>query len=307
MTNALVAGATGMLGSRIAHHLTRDPAVREGGELRLLVRPGALADEDKRRTIDALIADGARVVEGDLADQESLVRATQDVDVVISAVQGGQDILVDGQVALARAAELNGVRRFVASDFAIDLFKAPAAAPMFATRRRAAEILDGLDLDVLHILTGGFLDLMLNPDHPGFVNAEDSSITYWGAGTEPFDMTTVEDTARLTARLALEETANGTSAGGTNGGVHQFSAATTTMHQIADELEQVTGRTFSRHSLGSLDDLRTAISHEQDPYAAMGLWYQLALASTPPFESPANSRFPDIELTTLHDHLESAF
>ena len=86
---------------------------------------------------------------------------------VISAVQGGQDVLVDGQVALARAAEHHGVRRFVASDFAIDLFKAPAAAPMFATRRQAAEALDELDLDVLHILTGGFLGHDAEPGPPG--------------------------------------------------------------------------------------------------------------------------------------------
>jgi uncharacterized protein YbjT (DUF2867 family) len=303
MTNVLIAGATGMLGSRIAHHLTHEPAVRDGGELRLLVRPGSLTDAAKRTTIDALVAQGAVVVDGDLTDQDSLARATKGVDVVISAVQGGQDVLVDGQVALARAAEDNGVRRFVASDFAIDLFKAPAAAPMFATRRQAAEILDGLDLEVQHILTGGFLDMMLNPAYPGFVDAERASVTFWGDGTEPFDMTTVEDTARLTARLALDDTATGE----TTGGVLQFSATTTTMHQIADELEQATGRTFTRHSLGTLDELRTAIGQEQDPYAAMGLWYQLAIATTPPFEAPDSARYADIELTTLRDHIGSTY
>lgn len=303
MTTVLIAGATGMLGSRIAHHLNDDPGIRLGGELRLLVRPGSLTDESKRSTIDALVADGSVVVDGDLNDPGSLVEATKGVDVVISAVQGGKEVLVDGQVALARAAQENGVRRFIASDFAIDLFKAPAAAPMFATRRQAAEILDGLDLEVLHILTGGFLDMMLNPDYPGFVDAQRSSVTYWGDGNEAFDMTTVEDTARLTARMALDDT---TTATATNG-VHQFSATTTTMQQIADELDEVTGRTFTRHSLGTLEDLRTAIGHEQDPNAAMGLWYQLAIATTPPFEAPENARYPDIELTTLGEHIRSTF
>ncbi len=302
MTHVLIAGATGMLGSRIAHHLTHAPAIREGGELRLLVRPGSLADEAKRTTVDALVADGAVVIEGDLADHDSLALASKGVDVVISAVQGGADVLIDGQVALARAAESNGVRRFVASDFAIDLFKAPAAAPMFATRREAAEILDGLDLEVLHVLTGGFLDLMLHPAYPGFVNAADSTVTYWGEGTEVFDMTTVEDTARLTARLALDDHLVATP-----GGVHQFSATATTMQQIADELEHATGRPFTRHSLGSLEDLRTAIGEEQDPGAAMGLWYQLAIASTPPLDAAQNALYPEIELTTLSEHIGSAY
>lgn len=306
MTNVLIAGATGMLGSRIAHHLARTTEIGDGGELRLLVRPGALGDEAKRSTVDALVSAGAMVVDGDLTDHDGLARASKGVDVVISAVQGGQDVMVDGQVALARAAEHNGVRRFVASDFAIDLFKAPAEAPMFASRRQAADILDELDLEVQHILTGGFLDMMLNPAYPGFVNARTSTVTYWGDGTEPFDMTTVEDTARLTARLSLDDTA-ASSTTNPNHGVHQFAAATTTMHQIADELDRVTGRPFTRHSLGTLEELRAAISQEQDSFAAMGLWYQLAIATTPPFEFIENSRYPDIELTTLRDHIEAAY
>ncbi len=40
----LLAGATGMLGARIAHHLLETEDVA----LRLLVRPAALADPDKR-------------------------------------------------------------------------------------------------------------------------------------------------------------------------------------------------------------------------------------------------------------------
>ena len=107
---------------------------------------------------------------------------------------------------------------------------------------------------------------MLNPDHPGFVNAERSTVTYWGDGTEPFDMTTVEDTAQITARLALDDAAADAEAHG----VHQFSATTTTMRQIADELDRVTGRPFTRHSLGTLEELRAAINREQDPSAAMG-------------------------------------
>jgi hypothetical protein len=39
----------------------------------------------------------------------------------------------------------------------------------------------------------------------------------------------------------------------------------------------------------------------------MGLWYQLAIATTPPFEVIENSRYADIELTTLSDHIEAAY
>src|SRR5918993_6110774 len=113
----LLAGATGMLGSRVAHHLVEEPDAR----LRLLVR-GA-KDPKKRAALEPLLAGGAEIVEGDLADRPSLDRATQGVDVIVSAVQGGPEVIIDGQVALAEIGRRNGVRRILPSDFGLDLFK----------------------------------------------------------------------------------------------------------------------------------------------------------------------------------------
>ncbi|MBX9651159.1 MAG: NmrA family NAD(P)-binding protein [Xanthobacteraceae bacterium] len=101
----LVAGSTGMLGSRIAHHLGRHPEAR----IRLLVRDLT----QKTDALRSLVTAGAELIEGDLADHASLDRATQGVDVIVSAVQGGPDVMVDGQVALAEAGKRNGVRRIL--------------------------------------------------------------------------------------------------------------------------------------------------------------------------------------------------
>ncbi|MFF4770755.1 NmrA family NAD(P)-binding protein [Streptomyces sp. NPDC001255] len=298
MANVLVAGATGMLGSRIAHHLLNQPAVAQGGRLGLLVRAGSLDDPAKRAGIDELVVRGAVVVPGDLHDDGALNEATSGVDVVISAVQGGARVVTDGQVKLARSAERNGVRRFIPSDFAIDIFSADPGAPMFAARRRADEIIDTLNLEVLHVLTGGFLDKMVRPDG-GIVDSGSQAVTCWGTGTEPSNMTTVEDTARLTARLALDDAVSA--------GVHTFAATEATPKQIAEEISRVTGRTYTVNSRGTLDELREAISNAHDPAAAIGLWYQLVVATTPTFTAPENDRYPDIELTTLHEQVRQAF
>src|SRR5437879_13549985 len=66
---------------------------------------------------------GAQVVEGDLNNMESLLKATEGAPAVISAVQGEFDIIVQGQQNLLRAAEKNGVRRFVPADFSMNYFK----------------------------------------------------------------------------------------------------------------------------------------------------------------------------------------
>ncbi len=143
------------------------------------------------------------VVAGDVTDPASLDAATSGVDVVVSALQGGPAIILDGQVALAEAAARNGVRRFLPSDFAIDLFAAPGA-PQFDLRRRADSVIDALPLEVVHVLSGAFVDMMLDPSTAGIVDLDHGTATLWGTGDEPFDLTTVDDTARFTAKVATD-------------------------------------------------------------------------------------------------------
>lgn len=93
-------GGTGMLGSRIAHHLLDEP----DASLRLLVRNNLSVD--KRAAQIPLHARGARVVEGDIHDRASPDRATRGVDVIVSAMQGGPDVIIDGRVSLVATSAL---------------------------------------------------------------------------------------------------------------------------------------------------------------------------------------------------------
>lgn len=152
MTAVLVAGAAGMLGSRIASHLLD----HDDATVRLLVRPGRDSEPVKAARVGPLLDRGAEVILGDVLQPETLDAAVDGVDVVVSALQGGDDVIVDGQVGLAEAAVRNGVRRFLPSDFAIDVFHAPAGPPQFTARPRADAAIESLDLRVVHILSGGF-------------------------------------------------------------------------------------------------------------------------------------------------------
>lgn len=113
-TTVLVAGATGMLGGKIAAQLLSLPRVH----LRLLVRSGSHRDPQKKERLTALAARGATIAEGDLAEPASLKAATTGVDVVVSAMPEGREVIVDGQLALVKAAAGKGVRRILPSDFA---------------------------------------------------------------------------------------------------------------------------------------------------------------------------------------------
>ena len=286
----LVVGATGTLGHRIATHLTAQPDT----EVRLLVRPGTSADSGKKAKLDQLRLSGADTVSGSLDDPASLGAAMAGVDVVVSAVQGGAGTVVAGQLALARAAEAAGARRFLPSDYALDFFHAPVGAPMFDLRRQLAARLAELDLDVLHVLNGAFMDMMLDPHTAGVVDLDQRTGRYWGEGTDQFDVTLLEDVAAFTARLAADPTAGA--------GTYAISGTRTSYLGIIDAVEEVLGEPLTREQRGTRDDLVFQVDAATSPWQAIGAWYNLAMISTPPLAEP-NSRYPDLRPTTLDTYL----
>ncbi|TPG42562.1 NAD-dependent epimerase/dehydratase family protein [Sphingomonas koreensis] len=239
----LLAGATGMLGSRIAHHLLTHADTR----VRLLVRdPSA-----KQEALEPLVARGAELIDGDLAEHASLNRATRGVDVIISAVQGGPDVIVDGQVALARAGKANGVRRILPSDYALDLFKAtPGEHAMFDMRAKADGRIAELGLEQVNILQGGFMDMFL-PGH-GAVDGEAGAISFFGDGEAKVEVTSVEDTARMIARVALDRDVKP--------GKFAFAGDRVTFREAGEIVARATGRQIKPISMGSEADLRTAMA-----------------------------------------------
>jgi len=297
MITVLVAGGTGMLGSQIAARLLD----QDGVAVRLLARKGLERNSAQRARIDPLVARGAIVVNGDVLDPRSLTAATAGVDVVVSALQGGPDVLVQGQIDLAEAAVHAGVRRFLPSDFAINLFQAPEGAPQFEARKQADAAIDAMDLQVMHILNGGFMDLMLSPAQAGLVDVDRGTVQYWGTGDEVIDLTTVADTAEFTARVATDEAAQP--------GIHTISGAQVSFNGIAGELEKVTGLTLQRSSWGSVDKLREVITAKggAGSWDAMMEWYFLAMLTTPPLQVADNDRYPGARPVGLRDYLAAAY
>lgn len=289
----LLAGATGMLGGRIAHHLLDHPETR----LRLLVR-----DLDKKQQTAALqdlVNRGAELIEGDLGDAQSLDRATQGVDVIVCAVQGGPDVIIDGQVALAAAGQRNGARRILPSDFALDLFKAtPGEHAAFNWRASADEKIAAMGMEHIHVLQGGFMDLF-GPGSP-LVDYDKGVVSFWGDGHRPIEVTTVEDTARMTAHIALDRSLES--------GKFAFAADYVSFQQAADVAEKITGMRFERRSLGSEDDLRAAMAKAaaKDPLEAIMLAYQLyMLTGQTALSALQNDRYPDVKLQGFESFLRA--
>jgi uncharacterized protein YbjT (DUF2867 family) len=278
----LLAGATGMFGSRIAHHLLARPDAR----VRLLVRNIT----GKRDKLQLLAKGGAEMIEGDLADAASLDRATRGVDVIVSAVQGGPDVIVDGQVALARAGKANGVRRILPSDFALDLFKAtPGEHAMFDMRAEADERIAALGLEQINVLQGGFMDLFL-PGH-GAIDLDAGTIAFFGDGHRKVDVTSVDDTARMVARVALDRSVPP--------GKFAFAGDRVSFREAGSIIAEAAGRPVKPVSLGSEADLRAAMA-EADPQKKVMLAYLLYMTNGQTALSDLqNDRYPDVKLESL--------
>ncbi len=276
----LLAGATGMLGSRIASRL-----LDNGAHVRFLVRNSR--DVTRREVLASLLARGAELVEGDLAEAVSLDRATQGVDVIVSAVQGGPDVIIDGQVALAEAGKRNGVRRMLPSDYALDLFKAtPGEHMMFDLRAKADARIAEVGLEQVNILQGAFMDMFM--PGKGAIDLDNGTIGFYGDGNRPIELTSVEDTARMIARVALDRNVPA--------GKFAFAGDRISFREAGQIIAARTGRPITPVSFGSEADLRAAMA-AADPQERVMLAYLLYMTNgQTALTDLRNDRYPDIRL-----------
>lgn len=212
----------------------------------------------------------------------------------MSALQGGREVIIDGQVALARAARDQGVWRIIPSDFALNLFAAtPGEHPAFDRRREADEAIAELGMEHLHILNGAFLDGMADM---GFDHAA-RTVSYWGTGQEIFEATTVEDTARFTARAAVDRDLIS--------GPLPVIGDRISADSRTQTVERLTGHRYTRRSNGTVDDLRMMLADARDRGdvdAQTGAAYLLYMTNGQTRVSdPQNHRYPDLSLDTFED------
>ena len=282
----LLVGATGMFGSRIAHQLVKHSDAR----LRLMVR--SAEDSQKKSSLQPLLDAGAEMIVGDLSDEKSLDRATQGVDVIVSALQGGPEVMVDGQVALAKAGKRNGVRRIQPSDYALDLFKAtPGEHMMFDLRAKADAQIAEIGIDQVNVLQGAFMDMFL-PGH-GAIDLDKGTIGFFGDGNRKIEVTSVEDTARMVAHIALDRNVTP--------GKFAFAGDHVSFREAGEIFSRATGKTIKPMAMGSEDDLRAAMA-KADPQKKVMLAYLLYMTNgQTALTKLQNDRYPDVHFESLAD------
>ncbi|WP_433513664.1 NmrA family NAD(P)-binding protein [Nonomuraea sp. CA-143628] len=286
-------GGTGHLGNLIAEEVLAQPDAR----LRLLVRPAS------RGKVAHLEAKGAQVVEGELGADEALAAFAVGATTVVSAVQGGPDVIIDGQASLLRAARDAGVRRFIPSDYTLDLFKLPPGQILPSDwRRQFGEAADAErdQVEVVSVLNGSFLDRGVLFDWLRIIDPETQTAYLWGEGEAAVEYTTWADTAKYTAAAALDDEPIGR--------VLPVAGDRLDFHGLVAAFEKASGKRLRVERRGSLADLDERIAElmERDPQnflEYLPLMYNRGLlkgeATLPPL---MNDRYPWIQPTTVEQY-----
>jgi nucleoside-diphosphate-sugar epimerase len=281
----LLIGATGALGDLIAHELKH-----RGAQLRLLVRSQSRSKLSPEITAyaEAIVEDEPGIFDG--------------IDTVVSAVQGGTSVLVEDQLRWLVAAREAGVRRFIPSDYSMNLFGLEDGENIHSDFRREfarrAEAEKG-EVEIVHVLNGGFLDLGVLFGFLGAVDLGKGEAHLWGEGNAKMEFTTFADTAAFTVAAALDERP-----------VPEYfyvAGSQLTFHEMVAEMEAGLGRTLTVVDHGSLEDLSAEIDRRTADQAtrmsAVPLMYWRAMISGKGGAGELhNSRYPDITPKTVREY-----
>jgi uncharacterized protein YbjT (DUF2867 family) len=292
-TKVLIVGATGQLGSLITKAFLEKPNV----VVSAMVRKGS---ESKA---ESLKQKGVQLISGDLTESvEQLQKACHNVDVVVSAVIGTADTIVDGQIRLLHAAKQAGVKRFIPSDYSADYLKADVGDnDFFDDRKKVAEEIQRIGIGHSLILNGVFTETLFGP-FLNLIGSKNHEVNYYGSADTILDTTTYEDTAKFVAEAALDPDQHNKKV--------SVAGSSLSLNQIAQIYEEVSGHKIKLNRKGSVSDLKQLVDtikskNPQNIYSYIPLQYQYVMYSGRcVLDNLQNNKYPNIHATTVGQWLE---
>tara|TARA_R110002020_G_scaffold145178_1_gene318472 strand:- start:17513 stop:18409 length:897 start_codon:yes stop_codon:yes gene_type:complete len=290
----LVAGATGNLGMRICRELLNREAI-----VTAIVRPTTAPQK-----IEALSKMGVLIQKVDLNSTEEIADACEGKDLVVSALSGLEDVIVDLQKRILDAALKAKVKRFIPSYFCTDYTDLlPGENRNFDLRRVFRTYLDSTSIQASSVFNGAFADI-LQYDTP-VLNRKELSIGYWGDKADwKLDFTTMDDTAAFTAEVALDDEAPRDL---------QIASFQISPNMLQDSVKELTGKSFNLRLLSSMENFAVFIKKQRadNPAGEMELYakwqqsqYMYSMFSTQ-HQHLAYRRYENLTWTSALTYLQS--
>ena len=289
----LVAGSTGMLGTKIVSALLDKGNI----DVRAMVRSINDSKLENHQKIDAMKAKGATIVEGDAMKPETLLPLCTGVDVVVSAI-GNNEVTVPGQKNLIDAAKQQGVKRFIPSDYSADYRGLDYGDNDNLDKRK--EVLDYLQrsgLEYTLVLNGTFMDSIA---YMPLFDLEHQTFQYWGDGEMPMNFTTTDDTAKYVAEAVSDLSLVNSAL--------EVAGDTLTAKQLKATYEAATGTTLTEKRLGSIPEFQTWITAKKAAASSLEEYvyhqYIYAMVSGKgKLDHIENDRYPGIKPMTVEQFL----
>jgi uncharacterized protein YbjT (DUF2867 family) len=298
MTNkmtVLVAGATGMLGTKIVSALLDKGATN----VVAMVRSSNDTNPKNRQKIDAMVAKGATIIEGDVMQPKTLLSLFTGVDVVISAI-GNTDATVPGQKHLIDAAKQQGIKRFIPSDYSADYRGLDYGdSDNLDKRKEVLEYLQHSGLEYTLVLNGAFMDSIA---YLPLFDLEHQTFQYWGDGNMPMNFTTTDDAAKYIAEAAIDPSLANKAL--------EVAGDTLTAKQLKATYEEATGAKLTEKLLGSVTEFKTWIAAKKAAASKLEEYvyhqYIYAMVSGKgKLDRIENDRYPQIHPMTVKQFLST--
>ena len=288
----VIAGATGDLGGRIVKALLEKKA-----DVRALVRTST--DTEKVEKLEQL---GVKVFKIDMSDSKEIAKACEGAFCVVSALAGLRDVIIDIQKKLLNGAVMADVPHFIPSDFSLDFTSLEVGQNRnLDLRREFHQYLDETPIASTTIFNGPFMDL-LTGQMPMILDKQ-KWILYWGNPDQNLDFTTMDDTAKFTANVALDDSTPR---------YLRIAGDQITARQRVKVMNDITGKEFSLFKAGGIGLINGIIKTmkffspaKKDLYPIwQGMQYMRdMMEGRVKINSYDNNRYEDIDWTKVKDLL----
>ncbi|KAK4365144.1 hypothetical protein RND71_016502 [Anisodus tanguticus] len=162
-SKVLIIGGTGYIGKFVV-----EASAKSGHPTFALVRETTVSDPVKGKIVENFKNLGVTIINSDLYDHESLVKALKQVDVVISTL--GMMQLADQVKLIPAIKEAGNIKRFFPSEFGLDVDRSNAVQPAKSTFAVKAQIRRAIEAEGIpytyvssNCFAGYFLPTLVQP------------------------------------------------------------------------------------------------------------------------------------------------
>jgi nucleoside-diphosphate-sugar epimerase len=283
--SVLVVGASGHLGCMI----TRELIARGDMIVSVLVQ-----DKEKCKDLCTEITNsGGKCFVGDVLKPDTIKGITKNIHTVISTLIGDNDVMIDGQSLLLEDAIQNNVKRFVPSDFSLNIWGLKTGTHYLVDQRlRFRQRLEKTQIKGLHFTDGMFMETY-------FWLAEKQGFNYWGDINTKIDLIAMKDMAKFVAAAVGDRNIVGDV---------MVTGCEVSTKQIVEIYNKATNKNVEAMKLGTLDDLRSRIKEMKEQgnsFEALQLGFSMLMFDgRGKITKRMNEMFPSVKITSLEDFIK---